>query len=258
MSMVTELETELKNVTEEIAACPRGSLMVSEEKTRGVRYFCVSVKNGKRVRKGITSDRETVEALARKAYLTEKKAIIESNIRILRETMEEIGDLNSGNVMKSLSPSIRRLPQDLFRKTMDDQDPRAVWASETYPHSSYRPEAKVHLTSRGLAVRSKSEMLIAERLYEYGIPFRYEPAMHIDRYEISPDFTVMTPSGKVFYWEHCGMTGNRDYIEKHKWKMNLYETRGIVPWKNLIVTYDDENGHINLAEIDSIITNKLL
>lgn len=101
-------------------------------------------------------------------------------------------------------------------------------------------------------------MLIAERLYEYGIPFRYEPAMHIDRYEISPDFTVMTPSGKVFYWEHCGMTGNRDYIEKHKWKMNLYETRGIVPWKNLIVTYDDENGHINLAEIDSIITNKLL
>lgn len=40
--------------------------------------------------------------------------------------------------------------------------------------------------------------------------------------------------------------------------MNLYETRGIVPWKNLIVTYDDENGHINLAEIDSIITNKLL
>ncbi len=258
MNMVTELETELKNVTEEIAACPRGSLMVSEEKTRGVRYFCVSTKNGKRVRKSITSDIELVEALARKAYLKEKKAIIENNIRTLRKAGEEVSDLNSGKVMEGLSPSIRKLPQDLFRKTMDSQDPRAVWAGETYPQSNYKPEAKVHRTSRGLAVRSKSELLIAERLYEYGVPFRYEPAMHIDRYEISPDFTVMTPGGKIFYWEHCGMPGRNDYMKKHKWKMDLYETRGIVPWKNLIVTYDDEDGHIDLAEIDSIITNKLL
>lgn len=40
--------------------------------------------------------------------------------------------------------------------------------------------------------------------------------------------------------------------------MNMYETADIVPWKNLIVTYDNENGTIDLAIIDGEIRNKLL
>ena len=39
--------------------------------------------------------------------------------------------------------------------------------------------------------------------------------------------------------------------------MELYESAGIVPWKNLIVTYDN-NGDLNLPMIKSIIENEVL
>ena len=40
--------------------------------------------------------------------------------------------------------------------------------------------------------------------------------------------------------------------------MNMYERAGIVPWKNLIVTYDDEYGGIDTRIIEAEIRNKLL
>ena len=36
----------------------------------------------------------------------------------------------------------------------------------------------------------------------------------------------------------------------------MYESVGVVPWKNLIVTYDDEDGNINVGIIESEIKNK--
>ncbi len=120
------------------------------------------------------------------------------------------------------------------------------------------PEKKIHLTSKGLAVRSKSELLLAEKFYEFKVPCRYEQVLKIGKYTLAPDFTLLAESGKIFYWEHCGLTGNLAYMKKHKWKMDVYESAGIVPWKNLIVTYDNEQGAVDLPVIESEIRNKLL
>lgn len=38
----------------------------------------------------------------------------------------------------------------------------------------------------------------------------------------------------------------------------MYEAGGIVPWKNLIVTYDNEEGHMDTRLIDAEIINKLM
>ncbi|MCQ4635662.1 hypothetical protein NE619_02885 [Anaerovorax odorimutans] len=47
-------------------------------------------------------------------------------------------------------------------------------------------------------------------------------------------------------------------MKRHKWKLAMYEKAGIVPWKNLIVTYDDENGNLDARIIEAEIINKLL
>lgn len=47
-------------------------------------------------------------------------------------------------------------------------------------------------------------------------------------------------------------------MRHHKKKLADYENVGIVPWKNLIVTYDDEDGKINMAAVRAEITAKLL
>lgn len=47
------------------------------------------------------------------------------------------------------------------------------------------------------------------------------------------------------------------YKNKHEQKMKTFEGIGIVPWKNLIVTYDVDEV-INVPLIKSIIENEVL
>ena len=54
------------------------------------------------------------------------------------------------------------------------------------------------------------------------------------------------------------MPDNKEYMEHHKWKMKVYETAGIVPWDNLIVTYGDVHGNVDLRIIESELRSKLL
>ena len=132
------------------------------------------------------------------------------------------------------------------------------WLLTPYERSDFMAEELKHTTSRGLKVRSKGELLVTEALYKYDVPFRYEEVLLIDGLRLVPDFTIRRRDGSLCYWEHCGLMGDADYRERQRQKFRLYERADIVPWKNLIVTYDGEDGGINIAVIESEIRNKLL
>ncbi|WP_186644633.1 hypothetical protein [Fluviispira vulneris] len=78
------------------------------------------------------------------------------------------------------------------------------------------------LTSFGLKVRSKSEVFIAEKLFEHKIDFRYEIPLSAEGKTYFPDFTIYIGK-KVFYWEHFGMLSNEDYLQKTKNKIIWYD-----------------------------------
>ncbi len=119
------------------------------------------------------------------------------------------------------------------------------------------PENRRFPTSAGFKVRSKSEQSIVEQLVNYGVPFRYEEVIWINGWQYSSDFTFRDREKKKFYWEHAGMMDQEPYRNSHKRKMDVLEDAGIVPWKNLIVTYDMD-GVINIPLIKSIIENEVL
>ena len=50
----------------------------------------------------------------------------------------------------------------------------------------------------------------------------------------------------------------QNYIDSYHWKLDKFEKDGIVPWDNLILTYDDRFGNIDVNIIESEIQNKLL
>ena len=96
-------------------------------------------------------------------------------------------------------------------------------------------------------------------MYRNHIPFRYEQVIHIGTTALTLDFTAMRiRDAKIFYAEHCGMPHNKEYMAHHKRKMELYESVGIVPWDNLIVTYGDINGNIDVRAIENELISKLL
>jgi len=113
----------------------------------------------------------------------------------------------------------------------------------------------IHRTARGELVRSKSEVIIADALFNKGIDYEYEKELHLNEDGIkSPDFTIEdAESGRKFYWEHCGMMSNETY--RHRWecKRMVYEKHDIVEGKNLIVSYDKANGSIDSQEIRKLI-----
>lgn len=77
-------------------------------------------------------------------------------------------------------------------------------------------EGRIHGTLASYMVRSKSEVIIANLLFDRDIPFTYEEPLYApDGTFHLPDFTV-TAQGRTWYWEHVGMLQNEKY--RHRWE----------------------------------------
>ena len=78
-------------------------------------------------------------------------------------------------------------------------------------------------TLSGNMVRSKSEVIVANILFQTGIPFRYEETLVApNNVWISPDFTIEW-AGKTYYWEHLGMLDKADYADDWAKKLAVYQ-----------------------------------
>ena len=124
----------------------------------------------------------------------------------------------------------------------------------------YYEQALIHRTLKGDLVRSKSEVIIANMLFEADIEYEYEKELDLGDDGIRiPDFTIEdAESGIRFYWEHCGMLGDAGYSRYWEEKKALYQKHGIVEGENLIVSKDSLNGGIDSAEIKRLIDNYLM
>ena len=84
-------------------------------------------------------------------------------------------------------------------------------------------EGKIHQTLADKMVRSKSEVIIANMLFERDIPFDYEvPCFAPDGTFYLPDFTI-TWRGEKWYWEHLGLMHNEEYRNHWETKKAWYE-----------------------------------
>lgn len=240
-------------------------------------YLQTQIIDGKSLRHGISRDPDTIRQLCRKAYLKEALQNIGENKKCLITAKSQFTALNSSRIIQKLPDVYQTLPAEYFfpsaqnRALIDDKLINATaedaeiaakvkaWIEEPYEQGTFMPEKKVHITSRGEKMRSKNEVLHAEIMYRNHIPFRYEPVIHIGTTALILDFEAMRiRDAKIFYAEHCGMPHNKEYMARHKRKMELYESVGIVPWDNLIVTYGDINGNIDVRAIENELISKLL
>jgi ATP-dependent exoDNAse (exonuclease V) alpha subunit len=124
----------------------------------------------------------------------------------------------------------------------------------------------IHRTSRGEAVRSKSEVIIADRLAHFGVDYGYERELTMSDLVRFPDFTIEdADTGQVFYWEHCGMLHVPNYKARWEKKLEWYKQNGVTPWQEgtgsrgtLIVTQDSPRGGISSQDIDDVIKSAVL
>lgn len=83
---------------------------------------------------------------------------------------------------------------------------------------------RVHETLDGNYVRSKSEVIISNLLFEAGIKYEYEKPLYYDgEKHIMPDFTLFLSNKKEIYWEHVGMLGKEKYDSNWSKKIDVYD-----------------------------------
>lgn len=100
-------------------------------------------------------------------------------------------------------------------------------------------EGKIHRTLTEQMVRSKSEVIIANMLFERGIPFQYEVPLYApDGTFYLPDFTINW-RGEKWYWEHLGMLQDAGYRDHWDTKRAWYERHGFA---NRLITTSEVGG----------------
>jgi hypothetical protein len=138
--------------------------------------------------------------------------------------------------------------------------------SPIYIDGRFFEENLIHRTVRGEMVRSKSEVIIADRLSALKVEYIYEHPLTLNEVTKYPDFTIEdVESGRTFYWEHCGMLHVPSY--RHRWeqKLDWYRSNGIFPYDEgdgdngtLIVTRESARGGISSQDIERLIRSVIL
>ena len=220
-----------------------------------VRYFTTDPETNKEVyikKKDIGK----VHKLKYRRLLEEAIETIENNLAVQTDFLEKYKSYDPAACQSRLGKAYQDAPEILHQMGGCHQK------RESY-QNNYRREELIHTTSFGMMFRSKSEAMIAEMLYEAGIPFYYESRLVLydewgEKHFYYPDFTIVLPDGSVIYWEHFGRMDSAEYREKNYKRLTNYHFNNIYPPTNLIITMESRKGGIDAKSIHDIIQNQLL
>ncbi len=150
----------------------------------------------------------------------------------------------------SRDPNLRALwpPLDTGGLTPEE------WAAQPYRENTKNLEHKINRTLRGVLCRSKSELNILDMYDDLRIPFHNDETHRVNGELISPDVTGARADRRLVYHEHLGRQ-DAGYLQHIAHKVGIYAHAGIFIGKNLLFTYDNEDGSIDLDLIRAQIMN---
>lgn len=214
-------------------------------------YSSISRASGKEEYLG-TSDSGLVVKLQTAAFCDKALKMIAENEKAADFFLKRYRSITPDTIRKALPESYRGECDKLV-----DVMPKSSrkWLNEMqekkHQFRIYRPQDLKHKTIDGTMVRSKSEALIYNYLYQNGIPFIYECPLKTESGYIIPDFTIYdVNTGDVLYWEHLGMLYDEEYYSEQFDKLCKYSSISVVPMTNLIITVDDQNGGLDTKSVE--------
>lgn len=160
-----------------------------------------------------------------------------------------------GSVEKIYSrlPVLRRDIVSPVRKTTAQR--LAIWKSIRYEGKPFYENAKVYESADGEKFRSKSELIIANMLKRFDVPYRYEKPLELKNFgTVYPDFTLYDFRRDCeIYWEHLGMMDDSSYRDAVLSKLADYERNDIYPGDRLILTFETIKQPLNTALVEKQI-----
>ena len=255
----SRLDKAIETLESRVSSSITGSLIIRENAS-GIRCF----RNEGSDHQGeyLGKDKKaTLAALAQKRYDKEllksfkmKKSSLDKASKELEKSMD-LGDF------KAMSNAVlEKLPRELV-EIIAPYDPDADYVKKWVNSSHGERESWTRFrTMGGECVRSKSEVIIADRLRAADIPYFYETALYADkRTLVYPDFKILNRRTlQQYYWEHFGKMSDSDYFSIAQWKLETYAKQGLFLGKNLLFTFECEERPLSIEFVDMLINEYLL
>lgn len=220
-------------------------------------YYIRDEKNKKTGRYLSKKDVAIAEKIAQVEYCKEFLVRAELEIKAIDRLLKVLRVSGTENILEFF-PEGKRILLHPFEMT--DKMYVERWLAMDYERKGFLAEKSEYYTDKNERVRSKTEILIANTLNKYDVPYHYEKPVKLSgEFIVHPDFTVLNVRKQhTFYWEHFGMMGDAEYCNNALAKIKKYQRNGIFPGRDLIMTFESADQPISTLEIEDIIKNYLL
>ena len=238
-----------KKINEKIKTLPEGRIIMLKRKSGVYFYNYVNANNYKYIRK---DDRKIAEELIQKSYFEDVLKSIECESAVIKKIQKIYPDTVAEDIYNQLSEDRKPFVKPIVLP--DDQFIRR-WQDSPFTTKPVSKDVPFFVTMKGERVRSKSEMIIADRLLANGIPYKYECPLLVGNNEIiHPDFTILRVSDrKIIYYEHCGRMDDPGYVEDMVSRVNDYNRAGILQGDRLFMTFETSKSPLDVRVLDNLI-----
>jgi len=238
----------LEVLNERIDSFPEGRIKIKKCKS-GV-YYYLSLK-GKKDQLLSEKDDDLIRDLIQKSYFRQMRVSLKNELKSINRILNIYPTTLAEELYDQLSDERKAYAKPIM---VGDEKYARKWMERPYSRKSFKKDMPVYLTLKGERVRSKSEVIIADRLYANGIPYKYECPLKVGKKIIHPDFSILRLSDcSVVYHEHCGKMGDDTYIEDLVQRVNDYNEAGIIQGDRLFFSFETSKTPLDVRTIDNLI-----
>lgn len=208
------------------------------------------------------NERGLASCLAEKQYYIMIKPVLEKQLHELERLTKLFPNDETEEIYETLCEARRELfvPMNLEAKIIQKE-----WLSEKYEQTTMYSENLIYETEQGEIVRSKSELIIANLLYQNKnhLLYKYERPLEVNvdgkMKIIYPDFSILNMrTGKIKYWEHAGRMDNPGYSDEFVKKINIYSSNGLLPGRDVVLTFETVEHPLDIKNVKRIVYEELI
>lgn len=234
-----------------LAAAPPGRLNIC-----GQRFYHVTEASpacGRYIR---AENTELIRQLAQKSYDSKVLGTAAAELKCL-----EAGRIYSGRVYEDVYEDMNLKRQKFVTPDiLTDAMYISAWESRPYEKMGFKEGSPKYKTDKGEYVRSRAEVLYANELLKYNVPYLYEyPVTLKNGKTVHPDFMILkVKTRQDKFLEHLGMMDKIDYADAAVLKLNELAKAGILIGLNLICTMETARVPFDTEVIKIIIRENFL
>ncbi len=250
----TELEATIKKLKSFISNAPKGTVRVTKQRNSFQFYYNEDIKTNKNGKYMPKSEEDKALKILEKEYSIRYLKTCETRLagvdRLINNTKR--------NNLEKVQLKMGKIKSELIEPyAVDDITYRKRWEAVQFTGKGFMENMPEIYTEKGERVRSKSEKIIADRLYKERIPYRYEYPININEYgRVFPDFTILDMKNrKEIILEHLGMMDKEEYVSKALRKIASYERSGFTIGVDLIFTYETSYEPFDGRMLDRALKN---